>query len=215
MYVKNHMLGRNDLTTVDLNESIGSALEKINSGDFLSLPVMGDNRFQGIIMKEAIYRHFFDMVDINDKDSFLNELKVKDLYTTSYESINENVAIETASYLLKKISTPFLAVLDADGIFVGILTHVAIFNAFSEIFGLSKGRRLVVNLFDVPGQLARLTNVLRKEKVNIINFTIVDAKIMDIVRVVLRVETDDLDDLVNKIQAEGFKIGEIGEVGNA
>lgn len=211
MYVRNHMLERENLTTVDVEESIGSVLKKINDGNFLSLPVMDNNRFKGIIMKGAIYRHFFDMIDVNDKESFLNDVKAKDLYTTNFESIDENERIETASYLLKKLSTPFLAVMDADGVFVGILTHVAIFNAFSEIFGLTKGNRIVVNLFDVPGQLARLTNVLRKEKVNIINFTIVDTKVLDIMRVVLRVETDDLDGLVNKIQAEGFKIGEIGE----
>lgn len=66
-------------------------------------------------------------------------------------------------------------------------------------------------MFDVPEQLTRLTDLLRKENANIINIAIVDAKIIDIVRVILRVETNDLNDLMNKIQKAGFKIGEFNK----
>ncbi len=210
MYVRNHMLAKDKLTTVSLDETIGSALEKINQGKFLSLPVFEGNEFKGIIMKEAIYRHYFDQVS-KDKTAFLNDLVVGDLYSNIYESIGENERIERASYLLKKLSTPFLAVIDSNNKFVGILTHVAIFNAFSEIFGFEFGSRIVVNMFDIPGQLARLTEILRRENANILNFTVVDAKILDIMRVILRVETDDLTGLIEKIQAAGFKIGEFSK----
>ena len=207
MYVRNHMLPKEKLTTVDFGETVGSALEKIDKGKFMSLPVFEDDKFKGIIMKEAIYRHYFDQVS-KDKTAFLNDLLVSDLYSNIYESIHENERIERASYLLKKLNTPFLAVIDSNDKFVGILTHTAIFNAFAEIFGFEFGSRIVVNMFDIPGQLARLTEILRRENANIINFAVVDAKILDIMRVILRVETDDLNGLIEKIQAAGFKIGE-------
>lgn len=210
MYVRNHMLPKDKLTTVSFGETIGSALEKINKGKFMSLPVFEDDKFKGIIMKEAIYRHYFDQVS-KDKTAFLNDLVVSDLYSNIYESIHENERIERASYLLKKLNTPFLAVIDSNDRFVGILTHTAIFNAFAEIFGFEHGSRIVVNMFDIPGQLARLTEILRKENANIINFAVVDAKILDIMRVILRVETDDLNGLIEKIQVAGFKIGEFNK----
>lgn len=207
MYVRNHMLHKDKLTSVTLDENIGSVLKKINKGNFLSLPVVENDELKGIIMKEAIFRDYFDM-GFTDKEDFLSNRKVKDLYNNKYESINEEEKIEKASYLLKKLSTPFLAVFNSEDKFVGILTHFAIFNAFSDVFGKDKGSRIVVNMLDKPGQIARLTDILRKERANIINLAIVDPKLMGIIRVILRVDTDNLEELIERIKDEGFRLGE-------
>lgn len=104
-----------------------------------------------------------------------------------------------------------MPVFDSKGKFVGILTHNSIFNAFSEIFGLEKGTRIVVDMLDIPGQLARLSEVIRKENVNIINFAAVDAKVLDVYRVIIRVDTKDVVGLIEKIEKAGFKIGAISK----
>lgn len=210
MYVKNHMLPKEKLTTLDLNENVGSALEKIEQGDFLSLPVFDGEEFKGILMKEAIYRYFFES-QIQDKEGFLTEIKVKDIYNDDYKSIKENELIENASYLLKELRTPFLPVFNDREKFVGILTHFSIFNAFSEVFGFDKGTKIVVNMFDTPGQLARLTEVIRKENINIMNFAVMDAKVLGVYRVILRVDTNNPEDLIDKISRAGFKIGDISK----
>jgi acetoin utilization protein AcuB len=202
------MLSKEKLTTVSLQENIGSALEKINKGDFLSLPAFDGDEFKGILMKEAIYRYYFE-IECVDRDKFLNEIKVEELYNDNYKSIKENELIENASYLLKEVRTPFLPVFNSKDEFAGILTHTSIFNAFSEIFGLDRGTRIVINMFDIPGQLAKLTEIIRKENVNILNFAAVDAKVLDVYRVILRVDTEDVADLIDKIDKAGFKIGEI------
>lgn len=208
MYVKNHMLPKNKLTVVYVDESIGNALEKINKGDFLSLPVFEGKEFRGILMKEAIFRHYFKS-DYIGKDDFLSGVKVSDLYTEVYKSILETELIENASYLLKEVRTPFLPVFNGSGEFTGILTHVAIFDAFSEIFGLGKGTRILVNLFDIPGQLAKLTEIIRKEDVNIANIAVMDAKVLDVYKVVIRVDSGNVDDLIDKINKAGFKIASV------
>ena len=210
MYVKNHMLRRTELVTLDLEDDIKTALDKIQEGDFMSLPVLDGNEFKGYLMKEAIFRRFFEY-DFVDKEEFLKNTKVKDLYNTNYKSIKEDDYIENASYLLKEWRTPFLPVFDSNDNFTGILTHNSIFNAFSEIFGLDKGTRIVVDMLDIPGQLARLTEVIRKERVNIINFAAVDAKVLDVYRVIIRVDTKDVIGLIEKIEKAGFKIGEISK----
>lgn len=208
MFVRNHMLSKENLTTVELNESIGSALEKIKQADFLSLPVIEGDNFKGFILKEAIYRNFLES-EKTDKIDYLENTKVKDIYNHNYESILANDNIDKASYLLKELRTPFLAVFDNNNKFVGLLTHHAIFSAFSEIFGINKGTRIVINMFDLPGQLARLTEVISKENINILNLTVVDSKVLDIIRIILRVDADDVQELIEKIQYSGFKIGEV------
>jgi hypothetical protein len=43
------------------------------------------------------------------------------------------------------------------------------------------------------------------------NLTLLDTKVMGIIKVVLRVDTDNIEELVSKLEREGFKIGEFGE----
>ncbi len=211
MYIKKYMLERNKLTTLDLEDSLRVALDKINKGDFLSLPVLEGEDFKGILLKEKIFREYFDRAS-TDRDEFLDQVKVKDIYSDEFKSVMENDLVENASYLLKELRTPFLPVFDARDKFAGILTHVAIFNAFSDVFGMNEGTRIVVNMYDIPGQLARLAEVIRREKVNILNFAAVDAKVLDVYKVVLRVDTkteEDLKHLIARIEEAGFKIGDI------
>lgn len=208
MYIRNHMLPKAKLTTVQLDDNLGATLEKINEGNFLSLPVFDGEIFKGIIMKEAIYRNYLELGK-TDKDEYLNNTKVEEVYLKDYSVISADISIDKASYLLKEFRTPFLSVVDNNQRFVGILTHHAIFKAFAEVYGLNRGTRIVVNMFDLPGQIARLTEVVRKENINIMNLTTVNPEVFDLMQVILRVDTDDVDKLVEKIQLAGFKIGAV------
>ena len=64
-------------------------------------------------------------------------------------------------------------------------------------------------MFDIPGQLAKLTEVLKKEDINILNFAVMDAKVLGVYKVILRVDTENVDGLINKIEKAGFKVGDI------
>lgn len=208
MYVKNHMLPKEELVTLQTNETLKSALEKMNKGDFLSLPVFEDEVFCGTLMKEAIFRKYFEE-GYTDKKKYLNEVKVVDTYNKQFKTIYQHENIENASYLLNHVKKPFLSVIDDEGNFVGIITHNAIFNAFTEIFGLKNGTRIEVEVYDIPGQIAKLTQIIRREKVNIVNFAIFDAKVMDVYKVIIRVDNSNVDDLEDKLQKAGFKVVKI------
>lgn len=205
MYVKNHVLSKDKLVMLQVEDNISNALDKIIKGDFLSLPVLDGDKFVGILMKETIFRHYFEEGN-TDKEKYLRETKVKDLCKTDVKTINENVFIENASYLLNEIRTPFLPVLNNKGNFIGILTHSSIFNAFSGILGFNEGTRITINVYDIPGQIAKLTETIRKANVNIANFAIMDAKVMDVYKVVIRVNTANVDELIEKIEKAGFKV---------
>lgn len=208
MYVRNYMLPKDKLTILQLEDTLDKALNKLNDGDFLSLPVFDGDVFKGILMKQSIYRDYFQN-QYKTKDAFLKDKKIQDLMIDEVKTISENEFIENASYLLHELRTPFLAVLDKENKFVGILTHKAIFNAFSEVFGLGKGYRIVIDLYDVPGQLAKLTEVIRKSNINIINLAVKDAKVLDVYKVVIRVDDCNIDQLIKKIEAKGFKVSEV------
>lgn len=208
MYIEKYMLKKSDLITLNPEETVSEALEKIEKGNFLSLPVVDGDIFKGYLMKETIYRKFFEY-EGNDKDQYLNNVKVKEIYTNEYESIKKDELVEEASYLLKELNIPFLPVFNDYDEFIGILTHKAIFSVLSKILGLGRGSRLVINYFDMPGQLAKLTDIIRKENINIVNLTVIDTDLKNIYKAIIRVEVNrekDLDDLLKLIEDAGYRI---------
>ena len=207
MFVKNHMIEKEMLTLVELEDSLETALKKMASDNFLSLPVVDNGELRGKLMKEKIYWGYVE----EDSDSFSEftiTKKVSDLYDDKIQFVYEDDEIEKASFLLGRIKMPFLTVINSDNEFVGILTHAAIFNAFSRVIGLDKGHKIVVDMEDEPGQLARFTELLKNENVNIINISIVGRTEDNYLRNVIRVETEDVDDLVDKIKSIGFRVND-------
>ncbi len=206
MLVKDHMLGKEELTTVDLEETIENTLKKMAQGNFLSLPVLDNGDLAGLIMKETIYRGYVEEGYKNFQD-YISQKKVKNIYTNKVHIIHDTEEIENASHLLGELKIPFLAVLDINNKFTGILTHRAIFNTFSDFLGINKGSsKLVVDMQDVPGELAKLTKLIKEENVNIVNIAMIDSKIENHVRIVLKLDTENLGGLMNKIKDVGFII---------
>ncbi len=208
MYVEKYMLKKSNLVTLNLDESVEEALEKIEKGNFLSLPVMDNDVFKGYLMKETIYRKYFEF-DGNSKDEYLKNTRVNEIFTKDYKAIKKDELVEEASYILKELNTPFLPVFNDFDEFVGILTHKAIFAVFSRVLGLGRGSRLVINYFDMPGQLAKLTDVIKKENINIVSLTVIDTDLKNIYKAIIRVEVSrdsDLDELIEQIEEAGYRI---------
>lgn len=205
MYIKNHLMLKDKLTTVSLDETLKSAIEKIKAGNFLSLPVLSEDgkNFEGILMKEAIYRKFYEWESMPRGD-FLTKTKVKDIFTDNYKSVHDDDYIEKASFMLRSFNTPFLPVFNSEEKFVGIVTHDAIFDAFFKLFGFGKGERILVRISDEPGQLAKLTDIFEKESVNIASLLVYNPGILNIQQVILTVETDDLPKIMDKLGRKGF-----------
>jgi acetoin utilization protein AcuB len=200
------MLEKDKLILAGLEESLESALKKMATNNFLALPVVNNNEeLKGTIMKETIYRGY---VEENYKSflEYISSKKVKDLYTEKIQIIYDNDEIEKASYLLSQMKIPYLSVINSQNEFVGILTHSSIFNAFSKIMGLGRGLKVVVDMLDVPGQLAKFTELLKEENVNIINIAIIGTTEDGYLRNLIKVETDNLDDLIVKIKNKGFRV---------
>lgn len=207
MLVKDHMLAKEKLTTVFLGETIEDALKKMAHGNFLSLPVLNDKGdLSGLIMKENIYRGYVEEGYKNFQD-FITGKYVSDIYTNKIHIIYELEEIENASHLLSELKIPFLAVLNNEDKFVGILTHSAIFNTFSEYLGINKGAsKIVIEMEDIPGELAKLTKLVTDENINIVNIAMIDSSLKNKVKIILKLDTKDISNLTKKIEVAGFSI---------
>jgi acetoin utilization protein AcuB len=205
MLVNNIMLTRDNLITVSPKATIKEALETINKNNFLSLPVAEGDKFYGSISKDRIYAFYYEKCD--DKQCFLSDFIVENVMRTDYPIINPQEQIEKAVHFLEVMNIAFVAVVDDNGAFKGILTHHAVFKQFTQLFGLNKGERLSVIAFDIPGQISKLSKIITENGGDIISFVVVDPRsITDVREIVLRVRTDNMHEVTRKVKEAGFKV---------
>ena len=205
MFVNNLMLLKEKLITVTPKVTIGKALEIMDENNFLSIPVVENNKFYGAISKERIYTYYYEKC--LDKKCLLSDFIVENVMRTDLPVINPMQQVEEAAHFLETRSVSFVAVVDNYGDFKGIVTHHAIFHQFTELFGLNKGKRLAVIAYDIPGQLSKLSKIITENKGDIISFVVVDPKsVTDVKEIVVRLKTENFDEIVTKVKASGFKV---------
>lgn len=205
MFVNNLMLPKEKLITVTTKATIGKALEVMDENGFLSIPVVEGSKFYGAISKERIYTYYYEKC--LDKKCLLSDFIVENVMRTDIPTINPLEEAEEAAQFLKTRNVSFVAVVDNYGEFKGIATPYAIFNQFTELFGLNKGKRLAVIAYDIPGQISKLSNIITENKGDIISFVVVDPKsLTDVKEIVVRLDTDNFDEIVQKIKNSGFKV---------
>ncbi len=205
MLVKTIMLTRDKLTTVTPNTTIGRALEIMSENKFLSIPVAEGDKFHGTISRDSIYAFYYEKC--SDKQCLLSDFYVKDVMRTDIPAINPQEELEKAVHILQIKNISFVAVIDDRGVFQGILTHQAVFEQFTQIFGLNRGKRMSIMAYDIPGQISKLAKIISENNGDIISFVVVDPKsVIDVREIVVRMRTDNLPEIERKVVEAGFKL---------
>lgn len=205
MLVKSIMLPVAKLTTVNSTVTIGKAMEIMEKNNFLSIPVIDGNQFKGQISRNAIYEFYFKHGQV--EKSLLEDYKVSDILRKDIPLINGEEHLEKAVAFLEKMHISFVAVVDDFDNFQGILTHHAVFEQFTNVFGLNKGERLAVMALDIPGQISKLSKIITEKHADIISFVVVDPKsATDVREIVVRIVTDKLEEIKVKVTQAGFKV---------
>jgi acetoin utilization protein AcuB len=205
MLIRALMLPKEELISVTPDDSLQCALQKINEKNFLSIPVVEGKKFVGVISKANIYEEYFEIG--GDKKKYLEETRVRALIKTDIPVLNEKEEIEKAAHTLEIYGVPFLAVVDEWNTFLGIITHYALFREFSEILGINRGQRISVFVNDIPGQVAKISDIITKHRSDIISFVVIDPKAMtEIKEIAIRVRTDNFVQLVDDIRAAGYRV---------
>lgn len=126
--------------------------------------------------------------------------------------------VEEVARILRARSIGCLPVLDGDDL-VGIVTVTNLLDAVIRLTGLQKpGARLAVSLPDQPGQLARLTERVAEEGLDVRSvlsyyedevepvLEVDSGNEVSRLRVILRLDTIDVRPLANDLRKEGFDV---------
>lgn len=207
MLVKNIMIPSQKLSKVSIHNTVEETIQLIDANHLLSLPVIDDKKFVGVISKKYIFEEFF--LKGGDQKAFLQQ-KVAEFMKTKLESVRENDLIEVPVEMLSNKNVQFLPVMNENEEFVGIVTHKAIFKTFTKILGFGH-TRIVVTTHDMKGRLAKLADVISKQGGNIISIVEVDLEVMDLREIILRVDIEDSKKLIMTLNNSGFTVRRVDE----
>lgn len=184
------------------------ALDLMHEKNFSNLPVVDKGEILGIIAKEDIISQYF----CGEKGcNFLEDSLVGDLMTKNFVTVNKFDYIEKAIYLLKEKDISAIPVLDGDKKLIGIITRTDIFDAFADTMGVdNEGTRIYIHIPDFVGQMAKIANIVKSRGISIESISIFDSGLMKTKQLVMKVNTKDVDDMVDDLKNNGIDVRDVG-----
>lgn len=206
MLIKPIILPASKLTTLSTKDTAQKAIQIIEENGFLSLPVVEGKKFLGFLSKQFIYDEFFKSGE-TDYNKFFQKT-VAEFITTPLEAVKDSTPVEEAAEMFFESKIRFLPVVDNNNNFIGILTQKALFDIIIKVFGLHDAK-LVILTSDFSGMIAKISEIIYKHGANITNIVQMDTGLMEVKEISIRVESNNLDKLVEKLKNNGIKVREV------
>ncbi|MDZ5471172.1 CBS domain-containing protein (plasmid) [Bacillus sp. 31A1R] len=209
MFVKGIMIPKHHCFTIEHNENLTTALDKLESHQIDGLPVLEGNKYVGVVTRYGIYESFFN--SSKARDEYLNGTTVAEVATHSDMYLSGDEIFERTLLDLKDF--PLLAVVDENTKFLGIVTRSDVLEQFGSAFGTHKpGVRIAFTSVETEGRIARLAEIAHHFHEHIISLVTFDETDKLVRRIVMKVEKkDNIDKFTKKLEESGFRILNIQE----
>lgn len=156
MIIKQRLLKKNDVVWCKESDSSAEVLDKLKTSGYRCIPILDDNgqKFIGNAYKVSILEHMLE----HEKE----EVAIVELARDLDGTIFEESSFFESFFSIKRL--PYLAVLDDEQNFVGILTHSKVFELLEEAWGYKTGScALTIALPDTEGILAKVLTLVKKK----------------------------------------------------
>lgn len=158
-----------DPITVTPDTPVLDALRILKERGFRRLPVMDGARLAGIVtrkdLKDAMPSKATTL-SVWELNYLLSKLTVSEVMARPVVTAAQGEYMEDAALRMREHNVGGMPVLDDGGRLSGIITITDILRAFIEIMGLREGgRRLTLDMPDVPGSLARATAAVQPSNI--------------------------------------------------
>ncbi|KRM73924.1 cyclic di-AMP binding protein CbpA [Secundilactobacillus collinoides] len=209
MLLKSLVKPKERLVTVQENVTLEEALKVLEDSGYRCVPILDETGtiFRGNIYKMHIYRHKSRGGDM--------QLPVTTLLKNATKFITVNAAFFNVFFSIKDL--PYIAVLDANNKFYGILTHTRLMDMLSQSWNVNIGSYVltVVSPGD-RGDLASVAKIITKYT-NIASVISLDAQEGELVHRIMftlpeDVDKDKLDRIVKALERKEFRVPEIEDL---
>lgn len=209
MFVKDKMTAQ--VITVTPTTSVPDALKMMQQHSIRRLPVMNKSKLVGIVTESDLLKVSpspATSLSIFEINFLISKMSVKEIMAKKTLTISPEATIEEAALLMRNKNIGSLPVVDNNNL-VGIISESDIFDALIDLFGLKRsGKRLTLEVDDVPGVLADVAKIMKELKINIIN--VANHKRSDgKVEIIIRIDVKDAEECTNTLNNNGFKVTHI------
>ncbi|WP_461240722.1 cyclic di-AMP binding protein CbpA [Paucilactobacillus sp. N302-9] len=209
MLIKSLVKTKDQLTTLHEDVTLEQALNILEESDFRCVPVLDQSSqiFRGNIYKMHIYRHKSRGGDM--------QLPVTTLLKNSTKFISVNAAFFNVFFSIRDL--PYIAVLDEQSKFYGILTHTKLLNMLAEGWNVHAGSYvLTVTTPDERGSLVTMAKAITKFSpiANCISLDLQEPNVMRRILFTLPANVDEakLKKIVKSLKRKGFDVPEIEDL---
>lgn len=209
MLIKSLVYKKDYLTTVNEKATLAEALQILEDSGYRCVPILDDSGklFRGNIYKMHIYRHKSQGGDMN--------LPVTYLLKNATKTIKVNSPFFQVFFNIKDL--PYIAVLDEQDYFYGILTHSKLLGMLSDAWNIKNSSLVLTVLSDNErGNLVKMAKIISKYT-NIASCLTLDVKLGELVRrnlftLPVGVSNDTMKAIVDKLEKKGFVVAEIEDL---
>lgn len=209
MPIKSLVYKKDYLTTVNEKATLAEALQILEDSGYRCVPILDDSGklFRGNIYKMHIYRHKSQGGDMN--------LPVTYLLKNATKTIKVNSPFFQVFFNIKDL--PYIAVLDEQDYFYGILTHSKLLGMLSDAWNIKNSSFVLTVLSDNErGNLVKMAKIISKYT-NIASCLTLDVKLGELVRrnlftLPVGVSNDTMKAIVDKLEKKGFVVAEIEDL---
>ncbi|MCM3390066.1 cyclic di-AMP binding protein CbpA [Ureibacillus chungkukjangi] len=156
MIIKQRLLKKNDVVWCKESETTAQVLKKLKESGYRCIPILDNSgqKFIGNAYKVSILEHMLE----HEKE----EIPIIELARDQDGTISEESSFFESFFSIKRL--PYLAVVDEEENFTGILTHSKVFELLEEAWGYKTGSyALTIALPDTEGILAKVLTLVKKK----------------------------------------------------
>ncbi|MEG0963441.1 MAG: CBS domain-containing protein [Lachnospiraceae bacterium] len=210
MRVKTIMLPKEQTTCIKMTDKVEDAIAIIDEHGLLSLPVVDEQKFIGVLSKQYLYEEFFKRS--YEREEFL-KMQVSVFMKDKVETITPEFRIEEVAAQFITSKARFIPITDNKNNLLGIVTQQAVFKQYQKMFG-KRYNSLVIYSYDSKGTLAKASETVAKAGGDIRNMLIMHTDVMNLVEIFIRIDAVDFDKVVKALEKQGFDIRDVrlGEV---
>lgn len=206
MLLKTLVYKKKDLTTVSETSNLEEALEILETSGYRCVTILdtSGNIFRGNIYKMHIYRHKANGGDMT--------LPVTHLLKNATKFIYLDTSFFKVFFTIKEL--PYIAVLDSQNHFYGILTHSTLLGMLSQSWSVEQGSYvLTIASTGKQGDLAAISKIIAKYS-SIASCITLDIEKDEYIRRTLitlpaHTEKSVCDSIVNHLEKKNYKVIEI------
>lgn len=207
MKIKHYMT--DEVICVEPQTKVSQAVNLMEKHHIHRLPVIEDGKLVGLVTEAIIADNSASSatsLSIYEINYLLSQTAVGEIMDKKPLTVSKEVLIEEAAVQMVEKGLTELTVVDREQHVIGIITYKDIFKALVDLTGYqTPGARFIVHLeHDRPGELERVTDILRQNETNIRVLYV--NRIADDIEVTIQISDEDASEIIHQLSTQGYRV---------